>query len=91
MGGPQRGFASWYSFNDSLSQLVLNYVILLKDGWILFQPTEQTLESVDAQLVIVWQRVMEHSPGKGNLVSPILELDDIGEVIIERPFFTLNS
>ena len=92
MGGPWRSFTSWYGFNDSLSQLVSDYVIiLLEDSWILFEPAKQALESVHAQLVVVWQRVMEFPPRKGDLVPPVLKGDDSGEILIERPLFLSDS
>ena len=61
--------AGTYSFNDSLSQLVLDYVIiLLEDSWILSELAKQALESVYAQLVVVWQRIMELSQGSETLL-----------------------
>ena len=63
LSGSWRSLVCWDSFNDSLSQLMLDYVIiLLEDGWIVFESAKQALESVYAQLIVVWQWMVELPP-----------------------------
>ena len=58
-----RGFVRWDGFNDFPIQQILDYVfVLLKNSWILFESAKQTLESVYAQPIVVWQWITELPP-----------------------------
>ena len=86
------GILFWHRLNNAILQLVLNDVIvLLQNSGVLSKSLHQSPESLEAQLIVVWEWLVKLLPGQRYLVSSIFVGNRVNEFVVYRLLWSTNA